>query len=161
VEAAMFSFNESDLGIDIRQTAEEHAELIRGLGARFAAAGLKTKLVLGDTADAYRFDFTDVAADDPATHPYIGAVSFHSWRGWEDETLAEWNASAERLGVPLLVGEGSIDAAAWRYPSFFEEPVYAMEEIDVYVRMLALTQPLSILQWQLTSDYSVLAGGGV
>src|SRR5690606_11120023 len=29
------------------------------------------------------------------------------------------------------------------------------------VRMMALAQPLSILQWQLTSDYSLLVGGGV
>lgn len=31
----------------------------------------------------------------------------------------------------------------------------------MYVRLLAICQPESILQWQLTSDYSLLAGGGV
>ena len=36
-----------------------------------------------------------------------------------------------------------------------------MPEIELYVRMLALSEPKSILQWQLTSDYSLLAGGGV
>ena len=34
-------------------------------------------------------------------------------------------------------------------------------EIELYVRMLALSEPKSILQWQLTSDYALLAGGGV
>ena len=28
-------------------------------------------------------------------------------------------------------------------------------------RMMAIAQPLSILQWQLTADYSLLAGGGI
>jgi len=161
VETQMFSFNESDLGIDIRQTAEEHAELIKGLGAYFQANGLDTKLLLGDTADANGWPFLEVAMDDPATHPYVGAVSFHSWRGWEDETLRRWADAAERMGVPLVVGEGSIDAAAWRYPDVFQEQSYALEEINLYTRILALTQPLTILQWQLTADYSPLAGGGI
>ncbi|RYE53741.1 MAG: hypothetical protein EOP48_13750, partial [Sphingobacteriales bacterium] len=50
VEVSMFSFNESDLGINIRQTGEEHAQLIKGLGAYFASKGLKTKLLLGDNS---------------------------------------------------------------------------------------------------------------
>ncbi|MEO8624031.1 MAG: hypothetical protein ABI625_23330, partial [bacterium] len=43
----------------------------------------------------------------------------------------------------------------------FLEPEFALMEIELYVRMLALSEPKSILQWQLTSDYSLLAGGGV
>lgn len=161
VEVAMFSFNESDLGIDIRQTAQEHADFIKGFGAYLAERGLKTKLLLGDTADANGYDFLNPAMDDPATHPYIAAVSFHSWRGCTDTTLAKWAAAAERMQVPLIVGEGSIDAGAWRYPNIFLEPAYALEEINLYTRMLAICRPLSILQWQLTADYSPLVGGGV
>ncbi len=161
VDVEWFSFNESDLGIDVRQTAEEHRQLIKGLGAYFASKGLQTKLLLGDTADVRGYDFIMPALNDPETHPYIGAVSFHSWRGWEDENLRAWDAAAERLGVPLIVGEGSIDAGAWRYPAIFEEPTYAMEEINLYTRILAICEPLTILQWQLTADYSILAGGGV
>jgi hypothetical protein len=33
--------------------------------------------------------------------------------------------------------------------------------MQLYVRIMALSQPASILQWQLTADYSLLAGGGV
>ena len=36
-----------------------------------------------------------------------------------------------------------------------------MEEIKLYTRILAICQPQTILQWQLTSDYSPLSGGGV
>jgi len=161
VEAAAFSFNESDLGIYVRQTDEEHTELIKGLGAYFASKGLKTRLLLGDTADANGYRFIYHAMADPDTPPYILAVSFHSWRGWSDETLNKWADAAEQLAIPLIVGEGSIDAAAWRYPAIFEEPVYALEEINLYTRILAICQPLSILQWQLTADYSVMAGGGI
>jgi hypothetical protein len=161
LEAAMFSFNESDLGINIRQTGQEHDELIKGLGAYFATRGLKTKLLLGDNSDATSYEFIYPALRDPAARAYIGAVSFHSWRGWNTETLQKWTAAAKEINLPLIVGEGSIDAQAWGYPQVFEEPTYAQEEISLYMRLLTICQPLSILQWQLTSDYSPLAGGGI
>jgi hypothetical protein len=65
------------------------------------------------------------------------------------------------MNLPLLVGEGSMDAGAWRYPDIFKESTYAMAEMNLYVRILKICQPESILQWQLTADYSPLMGGGV
>ncbi len=161
VEVEMFSFNESDLGIYVKQAPEEHTRLIKELGAFLKSKGLKTKMLMGDTSDAYGYAFVDNAMNDPATKPYTGAISFHSWRGWEDETLKKWYLAAHKIDAPLIVGEGSIDASAWRVPQIFEEPSYALAEIDLYVRILQICQPRSILQWQLTADYSVLSGGGV
>ena len=161
VEAVLFSFNESDLGIDIRQTAEEHATFIKALGERLTDRGLATKLLLGDTSDARPIDFVKPALLDKDARPYIGAVSFHSWRGWEADLLEYWGGVARLLNVPLLVGEGSTDAAAWTYPAIFSEYSFALHEINLYTRILAISQPRSILQWQLTSDYSLLRGGGL
>jgi hypothetical protein len=161
VEAAMFSFNESDLGINVRHTGQEHAEFIKGLGAHLAARGLATKLLLGDNSDASTFDFIIPAMNDQETHKYIGAVSFHSWRGCTDEMLKKWSDAAKKLNLPLIVGEGSTDAAAWNYPEIFSEQSFALYEINLYIRICSFCQPLSILQWQLTADYSVLTGDGV
>ena len=161
VEAWAFSFNESDLGIDVRQTAQEHLALIKGLGAYMKARGLRTTMLLGDVSDATPTEFIQLALRDSSSWQYIGAVSYHSWRGWSDSLLTFWSDAAKRVGVPLLVGEGSTDAGAWRYPMIFQEADFALAEIELYVRMLALSEPRSILQWQLTSDYSLLAGGGL
>jgi hypothetical protein len=161
VEAALFSFNESDIGINVRQTPREHAELIKTLGPWFAGKGLATKLALGDTSDANPIDFIQPALDDPEAVKYIGAVDFHSWRGCTDEILAQWRDAARELNVPLVVAEGSTDAAAYRYPQIFNEQSFALYEINLYLRILAIAQPRSILQWQLTADYSILAGGGI
>ena len=161
VEAWAFSFNESDLGIDVRQTPQEHLELIKGLGAYMRARGLGTTMLLGDVSDATPTWFIQHALRDSSSWQYIGAVSYHSWRGWSDSLLTFWSDAAKRVGVPLLVGEGSTDAGAWRYPQIFQEADFALPEIELYVRMLALSEPKSILQWQLTSDYSLLAGGGL
>ncbi len=156
-----FSFNESDLGIYIRQTGEQHDELIKGLGKYFLSRGIQTKILLGDNSDATTWTFIEPATRDPAAHPYMGAVSFHSWRGWDTETLTHWTDASQKMNLPLIVGEGSIDAAAWAYPAIFLEQTYAMEEINLYIRLMSICQPLSILQWQLTSDYSPLTGGGI
>lgn len=161
VEVKLFSFNESDLGINIRQTGEEHDKLIKGLGAYFLSRGLETKMLLGDNSDATTYRFIDPALNDPASHPYIGAISFHSWRGWNKATLQKWADAATQLKKPLIVAEGSIDAQAWGYPQIFQEPMYALNEINLYIRLLSICQPKAILQWQLTSDYSLLAGGGI
>lgn len=160
-EPRLFSFNESDLGINVRQTGEEHDALIKGLGAFFQAHGLHTKMILGDNSDATTFSFIEPAMHDPAARPFIGAVDFHSWRGWDSATLQKWASAATTLHLPLIVAEGSIDAAAYSYPAIFAEPIYALREINLYIRLLSICQPLSILQWQLTSDYSPLAGGGL
>jgi len=161
VEAAVFTFNESDLGINVRQTPREHADTIKALGAAFAARGLATKLALGDTSDATPVDFIQPGLHDPAAAKYIGIVDFHSWRGCTDEILKQWYAAARELNVPLVVAEGSTDAAAHQYPQIFAEQSFALYEINLYLRILAIAQPRSILQWQLTADYSLLAGGGI
>jgi hypothetical protein len=118
-------------------------------------------MLLGDVSDATPTWFIEPAMRDPSARPYIGAVSYHSWRGWSDSLLTFWLDAAKQIDKPLLVGEGSTDAGAYRYPLIFLEPDMALYEIELYVRMLALSQPKSILQWQLTSDYSLLAGGGL
>ncbi len=153
-----FSFNESDLGINVRMTGAEHQAFIKGFGQYLQSRGLPTRVLLGDNSDANSASFMNEARQDVATRPYIGAVSFHSWRGWETDTLVHWAKAADELGVPLIVGEGSIDAAAWSYPQILLEPSYALEEIGLYVKLLDVCQPTSILQWQLTSDYSLLTG---
>ena len=161
VEAVLFSFNESDLGINVRQTGEEHAELIKTLGAHMASYGLSTKLLLGDNSDANTYAFIEPAMQDPETHKFIGALSFHSWRGCDNWTLSIWADAARAMNVPLLVGEGSTDASAHRHPDIFLQPVYARNEIDTYLRICSICQTRAILQWQLTSDYAVMTGAGI
>jgi hypothetical protein len=158
-EPRLFSFNESDIGIDVLQSPEEHALTIKRLGAYFASRGLVTKMLLGDTSDPTAVDFINAAMNDPEAVKYLGAVSFHSWRGGTVEQFTRWGAAARKLNLPLLVAEGGTDSDAYRSPMIFLEPWYALDEIAEYIQICRLAQPASILQWQLTSDYSLLTGG--
>ena len=161
VEADYFSFNESDIGIDVLHTPQEHCDFIKEFGAKLASLNLPCKMLLGDNSDATTIDFIKPALADKEAHRYIGAISFHSWRGCDDATLQAWREAAVSINVPLLVGEGSTDAAAHRYNAIFKESTFALYEINLYTRLCAISQPLSILQWQLTADYSLLSGHGI
>jgi len=161
VEPRLFSFNESDLGINVRMTGQEHADFIKKLGAYLASKELGTKMLLGDNSDATSIDFIEPAIQDPAAHQYIGAISFHAWRGCDNWTLSNWADASRELNVPLLIGEGGTDAQAHQYPDIFSESSFAQDEIDIYIRSCNIGHVKSILQWQLTSDYSLLSGGGV
>ena len=163
-EPQYFSFNESNIGINVLQSPQEHAEAIKKLGAYFKSIGLKTRMLLGDTGDALPSDFIMPALNDPEAVQYIGAVSFHSWRGATDAQYQKWANVASVLRVPLFDAEGGNDAQASGYPNLFREGWYALDEAAEYVRIMRVCQPESILEWQLTQDYSVLktdAGGAL
>jgi hypothetical protein len=163
IEVALFSFNETDYGVEVHQSPEEHALANKVIGATFAQRGLATKMLLGDTGagtkGANRMVGPTVA--DRSISPYLGAISFHNYHGLTPDDLQAWAASARETNLPLLADEGGPDSAAHRYPLIWITPWFAQLEIDQYVRIGAACQPLSILPWQLNADYSLLAGGGI
>jgi hypothetical protein len=158
-EAMLFSFNESDMGINVLQSPQEHAEAIKRLGAYFASRGLKTRMLLGDTGNPTGDRFIDAASADAEAGKYIGAVSFHSWNSGTTEQYTHFSQAARKLDVPLLVAEGGLDPSAHLYRAIFLEPWFCLNEIAQYVEICRVAQPLSILHWQLTADYSILTGG--
>jgi hypothetical protein len=158
-EPVLFSFNESDMGINVLQSPEEHADAIKRLGAYFVSHGLKTRMLLGDTGNPRGDKFIDVASADLEAGKYIGGVSFHSWNGGTIEQYTHFSQAARQLNVPLLVAEGGLDPSAHQYRAIFLEPWFCLNEIAQYVEICRVAQPLSILHWQLTADYSILTGG--
>jgi hypothetical protein len=163
VEAVYFSFNEPETGVEVRQTAAEHAQFIKRMGAELARRGLTTKLLLGDTAHGTfaALGFIQPSLADPATHAHIGAIAFHTWRGCTAAALTGWYDAARQLGVPLLVTESGPDAHMHEYPGVRLEPWFQLQEIELYVRCCAFSQPATIMEWQLTTDYSVLTGNDI
>ena len=161
VEPVLFSFNEPEKGINVFLSPEEQASLIKTLGPYLISRGLSTKMLLGDVATASDYWFVQPSVEDPETYQYIGAIGIHTWGGCTDENLAIWPKAARRLNVPLIVTEASPDGAAHQYPGLFLEPWFQLREIDLYLRICNISQPLSIMQWQLTADYSILTGAGI
>jgi len=163
VEAALFSFNEPDLGIYVLQNPDEHLVSIKMLGRSFISNGLSTKMVLAETSNPapYSFSFVKAGIDDQEARQYIGAIAFHSWIYCENENLVQWREAASVLNVPLMVTEGGLNSWASRTPEWLMDPAYQHQEIDLYIRICSVCQPLTIMEWQLTAAFSVLTGNGI
>jgi O-glycosyl hydrolase len=160
-EPLLFSFNEADMGINVKLTPEDQRTIIKGLGVSFAAAGLATKMLLGDTGNPTPrpANYIEPTIADPEAMKYVGAVSYHCWTGGPDQIIANWGQVAQKFKLPLYIAEGGTDPASYRTRNVFLEPWYALDEVNLYIRCMALSQPTSILHWQLTDDYSILSGG--
>lgn len=155
-EPEYFSFNESDGGYYVLFTGQEHANFIKALGPRLVAAGLKTKLSLGDVHVPWAIGFTNEAAKDPEALKYIGLVSFHSWHTGSPAQLEAWSALARRLKVPLWDTESGVDGEAHRTPERIRTFEYGLVELNQYFEILTHARPQAIQFWQ----YSEGAGLG-
>lgn len=161
-EPDLFSFNEPDLGVSIGLTPEEHRDAVKRIGAHFAELGLKTKFLLGDTAnprDSHKYVLA-TAADADAMR-YVGAVSFHSWGNGSPAQYRAWSEVATWLQLPLLVGEAGTDPGSWRNQTF-DSYSYGLDEIRQTQELLRYAKPQATLYWQFTADYSLarLGPGG-
>ncbi|MEK7405341.1 MAG: hypothetical protein AAB225_09545 [Acidobacteriota bacterium] len=156
VEPDLFSFNEANIGVYVLFTPEEHREALKSIGAHFEKLGLKTRMLLADaTGPRGTHEYALAAASDPEAMRYAGAVAFHSWGGATAEQYAAWGDLAEWLQLPLLVAELGVDAAAWRgrvYDSFH----YGVREVRMYQELLLHARPQGAMQWEFTSDYSMV-----
>jgi hypothetical protein len=164
VEPDLFSFNESNIGINIGMTSQANAEAIKRIGLHFQAAGLKTRMLLGDAAgprDTHKFALE--AASDANALPLIGAVGFHSWGGGTPAQYSAWGDLAEWLKLPLLVTEIGVDASAY-HTRAWDSYDYGLKEARMIQELLAYARPQGMLFWQFTDDYAlarVLSDGSV
>ena len=155
VEPDLFSFNEANIGINIGLSPEAHARAIERVGAYFQKLGLKTKLLLGDTAgprDTHNFALA--AASDPTAMDFIGAVAFHSWGGGSREQYSAWGDLAQWLNLPLLVTEMGVDPSAY-FTRAWDSYDYGLKEARMIQELLLSARPQALLFWQYTNDYAL------
>jgi hypothetical protein len=155
VEPELFSFNEANIGINIGLSPEAHARAIARIGAHFQKLGLKTKMLLGDTAgprDTHTYALA--AAADPAAMNFVGAVAFHSWGGGSREQYSAWGDLAEWLNLPLLITEMGVDPSAY-FTRAWDSYDYGLREARMMQELLAAARPQAMLFWQNTDDYAL------
>jgi hypothetical protein len=155
-EPDMFSFNEPDLGVDIVFTGEEHRDAIKMIGAHFEKLGLKTKQLLGETANPRdRHLYVLPTAADPEAMKYVAGVSFHSWGGASPEQYAAWGDVAEWLQRPLFVGEAGMDPGAYRNRTY-DSYTYGLRELKDHFDAVLHARAQVSLYWQYTNDYGLV-----
>jgi hypothetical protein len=163
-EPDFLSFNEPDIGIHIKFTADQHGNAIKRLAERFTALGIKTRLLLGDVANpryaAEKFARTAAAGSDKQDGlkviDAVGAVAFHSWGGAAPAEYAAWSELAQKLKLPLFVTEAGVDPFAW-HDGRFQNFDYGLRELMQYQHLLQYARPQAILFWEFSEDYSLLS----
>ncbi len=158
-EPDYYSFNEPDLGVDIGFTAETHRAMIKRIGAHLASLGLKTKMLLGDTAnprDSHKYVLPTAA--DPEAMKYVGAVSFHSWGNGTPQQYGAWGEVGAWIGLPLVVAEAGTDPGSWRNKTF-DSYAYGLGEMKQFQELLRDGRPTAIIYWQFTEDYGLVHVG--
>ncbi|MEI6126967.1 MAG: hypothetical protein WCQ99_10500, partial [Pseudomonadota bacterium] len=157
-EPDYFSFNEPDEGVRVYFTAPEHRDAIALVGERLAALGFKTRMLLGDVASPQSsLSYLDPAIADDRALQYVGAISFHSWGGASAAQYDGWRATAQALGLPLIVGEAGVDAD-WQRVRIATHR-YAVQEMEHYAELFQYACPQAVLRWEYTEDYSLLDWG--
>ncbi len=158
-EPTLFSFNEPDLGVSIGFSPEQHREAIRRIGAYLQSLGLKTKMLLGDTANPRdTHHYVLAAAADPEAMRYVGAVSFHSWGDGTAAQYRAWADVAQWLHLPLLVAEAGVDPGAYRNRTF-DSYSYGLQEARQFQQLLRDARPTAMIFWQFTEDYGLVRVG--
>lgn len=156
VEPDLFSLNEPDLGIYVVQTAQVHADYIKLLGAALDKAGLKTKIVLGDNANAARCpEYWMPTLDDAQARRYVGAVSYHTWGVPSIDTMKEIGAASEKYMLPLILAEVGTDPGAYKTLTYHNYD-YAMTELRLFQNLLKYSRATALLYWEFTGDYPLL-----
>ena len=157
VEPEAFSLNEPDGGYNIRVPAAAYPQLVRQLGEELQRQGVRTRLVLGDVANARGEAYTwlQPALADPLALRPVAWLSFHAWGGAADDEYAAWAALADRLRLPLMVAEAGVDPDWKRAPVFRHD--YALQEMGLYFALLQHARPQTVLLWEHSDNYPVLA----
>jgi O-glycosyl hydrolase len=161
VEVNYVSFNEANIGVTVSLLPSEQVELIRQGGPQLQNMGLKTRWLLGDTANivsSMNYIEPIYAAED--IRPYLGPLSFHSWdSNAPDSSIKEIGAFAVKNGLDVWCTEGGWDPSEWNNPSQFPTWRHAARLAEIYTRVLRDSRATTLLYWEMMGqDYYINDG---
>jgi O-glycosyl hydrolase len=158
-----FSFNEPDYGVNFKFTPTQMASFIRQAGPRFQAAGLKTKFLVGDTANGANFvAYAKPLLEDRRIAPYLGPLAFHCWDalGVPDGTYSAIAELGRRHNKPVWCAEAGHDAQLWQAPNPWESWENGLRTALAYEKTLRLTGSTLMLYWTYQDNYPLVSKDG-
>lgn len=155
-EPDFFSLNEPALGIRIKLSAQELANVSSQLATAFKKHRLKTGLILGDTASPYSLDYVRACRDATPDPTIYTAVAFHTWGGASPDIWAAWAAYSREISLPLLATEVGLNGTDYSTPWVFDWHDYALNEAALYADLLNQATVQGTMHWELTPDYAVV-----
>ncbi|HVF84902.1 MAG TPA: hypothetical protein VM821_02890 [Abditibacteriaceae bacterium] len=161
--ADYFSFNEPDYGVNFKFTPTQMADFIRLAGPRFAAVGLKTKFLVGDTANGSTCaDYARPLLEDKSIAAYLGPLAFHSWDalGAPEPKYTAIAALGRQYNKQVWCTEAGHDSALWRAANPWEPWENALRTALAYERTLRLTGASQMDYWTYQENYPLVSSNG-
>ena len=158
-----FSFNEADYGVNFKFTPAQISDFMRLAGPRFAALGLKTKFLVGDTANGSNFaDYARPLLQDKSVAPYLGPLAFHCWDAMSalDSKYTAIAALGRQYNKPIWCTEAGHDAQLWQAPNPWQSWENALRTALAYERTLRLTAASQMDYWTYQDNYPLVAKDG-
>lgn len=159
VTVEYLSFNEPDHGVNFKFTPAQMIEFIRLAGPRFAALGLKTKFLVGDTSTGASFvAYARPLLEDKTIAPYLGPLAFHSWdvlsvRESEYSAIA---ALAQEFDKPVWCMEAGHNSQLWQTPNPWPSWENALRTALAYEKTLRLTGAELMDYWTYQNNYPLV-----
>lgn len=158
-EPAYFSFNEPDYGVNFKFTPQTQESFIRQAAPAWRAKGLKTKFLIGDTANGAALPpYVEHLMAQKDLLPLLGPIAFHNW-----DALGATKESYERiaaLGVKhskeIWCTEGGWDAQLWQRPGAWESWENALNTARSYARTYRLTGSSRLDYWTYQDNYTLV-----
>ncbi len=131
---------------------QDYADFLTFMGQSFEKAGFRTKLLLGDVANAHAFRWyaglVPILARDPELRRFVDGLGIEITGGW-DENLATyrlWADLAASMNLPLLITSFGRPYSA--------STVYLFDEMRIQQQVLRELKPSGLIMRQFVAEKS-------
>lgn len=158
-EPAYLSFNEPDYGVNFKFTSLEMANFIRQAGPAMAAAGLRTKFLIGDTANGTNAaDYIEPLLKDTGLAAYLGPIAFHGWDalGATDLAYQRIRELGQRYRKEVWCTEAGHDAQLWQANDPWRSWENALRTALAYERTIRVSGAQLMDYWTYQDNYPLV-----
>lgn len=162
-EPEYFSFNEPDYGVNVKMSPQQMATFVRLAGRAFADAGLKTKLLVGDTANGANFvAYARPLLEDRSLAPYLGPLAFHSWDalGIPEFVYNRIRELGHEFDKEIWCLEAGHDAQLWQRPDPWDSWENGLRLAMAYAKTVRASGATLMSYWTYEDNYPLVSSDG-
>lgn len=158
-EPEYFSFNEADYGVNFKFGSKEIGDFMRLAGPEFERRKIKTKFLIGDTANATNLSaYVQPLLQDESIAKYLGPISFHCWDVLEapEGTYSGIAELGRKFRKPVWCLEAGHDAGLWQHPDPWKPWDNGLRTALAYAKTVRLSGAELMDYWTYQDNYPLL-----
>lgn len=159
VEPNFISFNEPDIGINVKFSPQQMIAFVKQFGHAAEQHGIKTKFLVADSANGNNlYDLAQPMLEDASIAKYLGPIAFHCWDALS--ASVESYDKIKQLGIkykkPVWCMEAGYDAQLWQQEDPWADWQNAIRLAQAYERTVRLTGATVMDYWTYQDNYTLV-----